>query len=528
MAGVSRPIRSDSGRDGRAFARGYLLAALAAALLYLPTIRYGFAYDDTIVVETHPQVTGHLWREMLVSPYHVGKDVRVPTGIYRPLTIATLAANHAATGLHAWSYHLVNVLLHVAATVLALAFGRAIGLGPVAAGVGALAFAVHPVHVEAVANVAGRAELLSTALGLAALVVYARSRSAGGRFPARAALAFGSLLGLAAFAKENAVTLVGVVVLFEAQHVRRLRDAALPVTAAIAPVALYLAARLAVLGGFQLAPGAVTPIENPIVGLTGLPRVATLLGVFGRAASLLLTPVRLSPDYGYAEITPWTTLLSPGPLVGAAILLGLALAVVSSWRRAPRVAFLLASSLVTYSIVSNALIVIGTVLGDRLLYLPSAFVCLLGGVAAAAAAARFGRAPAYSAAGAILVLFTIRSGLYASRWKDDATLFAYAARVAPASVRNTGSWAVLLAERGRLDEARALLDRVVAIAPDFVPNRLNRGAAALAAGDLDAAEADARRVLELDPDNREARRLQEAVARRRTATSEPPAGGERG
>jgi tetratricopeptide (TPR) repeat protein len=282
-------------------------------------------------------------------------------------------------------------------------------------------------------------------------------------------------------------------------------------TAAALPVAVDVAARYAVLGGLALAPGAVTPIENPIVGLTGLPRAATLFGVFARAVSLVVTPLKLSPDYGYAEITPWTTFAAPEPIVGALLLATLLAGIALAWRRFPRVAFLIASALVTYSITSNVLIRIGTVLGDRLLYLPSVFACLLAGAAAGRAVSRFGPKRIYVLSGAILVLFALRAGLYSEHWKDDADLFEYAARVAPASVRNIGSWALVLAERGQVAEARAVLDRAVAIAPDFIPNRLNRGAAALSAGDLDTAEADARRVFELDPANPEARRLLDAV-----------------
>ena len=100
MDGPSRLIRSISHGKGRAIL-AFTLSGCAAALLFLPTVRLGFAYDDMIVVETHPLVTGHLWREILTSPYHVGVDVRVPTGAYRPLTIASLAASHVATGLEA-------------------------------------------------------------------------------------------------------------------------------------------------------------------------------------------------------------------------------------------------------------------------------------------------------------------------------------------------------------------------------------------------------------------------------------------
>jgi tetratricopeptide (TPR) repeat protein len=491
-----------------------VVAACTAILLYLGTTRFGFVYDDASVVESHPQVTGHSWGAILTSPYHVGADVHVQTGAYRPLTIASLAANHVLSGLHPWSYHLVNVLLHALATALVVAFAVDLGLTPGGALVAGLSFGFHPVHVEAVANVAGRAELLSTALVLLALLAYARARL----------MASSLLLGGALFAKENAATVLGVIALWEAVRPvaagqermgDRLRAAAMPLTAAAVPIAAYLAARFAVLGGIVLAPGSVTTIENPIVGLPPLARAATVLSVFGRAASLIATPVRLSPDYGYAEIVPETSLLAPGAVVGGGLLLGLLVLIAFSWRRAPRVALLLGSVLITYAIVSNAFVLIGTVLGDRLLYLPSVFACILFGLAASAASLRFGPRPAALGAGVVLFALAARASTYIPAWRNDAALFEHAARAAPRSVRALGGWGGELMARGRLDEARAVLDRAVAIAPDFIPNRLNRGAASLSAGDLDSAEVDARHVLKLDPENPVATRLLGGIAERR-------------
>ena len=483
-------------------------------MIYASTLGFGFAYDDATVVTHHPLVESEAWGAIARSAYHVGTDVRVPTGAYRPLTIASLALNHVVSGTNPWSYHLTNVLLHALVSALVVLLAVQLGLSPGAALAGALAFAVHPVHAEAVANVAGRAEGLSTVLALSALIAYTRRRL----------MVFAILLGGALLAKENVVTIIGVVALWELLRPRpqesaslaaRMRAAALPLVAAAIPIAAYLAARVAILGGLGLAPGSVTSIENPIVGLAPLPRAATVLSVFGRAVSLVLTPVRLSPDYGFAEISPALTFLAPGPILGAVFLLGLAGLLAWTWRRAPTVAFLTAASLVTYSIVSNAFVVIGTVLGDRLLYLPSVFVCILFGVAVSAARARGGRMVAIAGVTIVLFALSIRCATYAAVWRDDATLFTYAARVAPRSVRALGGFAEILLERRQPGEARAVLDEAVSIAPDFAPNRLNRAAANLALGDLDAAEADARHVLALDPANAFAKLQLDAVARRR-------------
>lgn len=490
------------------------VAASAAALLFLPTLGFGFAYDDASLVETHPLVTGHAFRAIFASPYHVGAAIRVPTGGYRPLTIATLAANHALSGAIPWPYHLVNVLLHALAAALVVLLAVELRASPGAALAGALAFAVHPVHVEVAANVAGRAEALSTVLALAGLIAYMRGRL----------LAFAAFLGAALLAKENVVTIFGVVALWEALRPApaaeagfraRLLRAVMPLTLAALPIAAYLAARFAVLGALGLVPGSVTMIENPVVGLPPISHAATVLAVFGRAVALVLTPVRLSPDYGYAEIAPSPSLLAPEALLGGFLLLALFALIATFWRRAPRVAFLLGAALVSYSIVSNAFILIGTVLGDRLLYLPSVFACVLFGLAASAAVRHAGRIATTGLLAVVLLALAARSAIYSTAWRDDATLFEYAARVAPQSVKALGGWGLTLARQGRLDEARSIFDRAVEIAPDVIPNRLNRGATALLAGDLAAAEADARHVLELDPGNAVATSQLQAIAARR-------------
>ena len=161
--------------------------------------------------------------------------------------------------------------------------------------------------------------------------------------------------------------------------------------------------------------------------------------------------------------------------------------------------------------MSNVFVVVGTILGDRLLYFPSVFACL-------AAGAVIGRLPrrAAAAVGTVAIaLLAIRAAIYLPKWRDDGTLFAYAARVAPSSVRSIGSYGALLAQAGNVDAAMPLLDRAVTLAPDFIPARLNRAAAEMMKGDLDAAEADARHVLALDPTDPVARAELAAITARR-------------
>lgn len=97
---------------------------------------------------------------------------------YRPLTVLSFRLDRLIGGTQA-TFHVTNVLVHGLACCLAAAlclheFGRA---GRLQAVMASTLFALHPVHVEVVANVTGRAETLSTSVVLAALLCYAKCRA---------------------------------------------------------------------------------------------------------------------------------------------------------------------------------------------------------------------------------------------------------------------------------------------------------------------------------------------------------------
>ncbi|HEV7590647.1 MAG TPA: hypothetical protein VGO40_21235, partial [Longimicrobium sp.] len=139
--------------------------ALLAVLVYANALKNGVAIDDEYIVLRNPAVRGfsHL-HDLLLGPYWPQS-----TELYRPVTLVSFAVDWALTGGSIAWMHAVNVLLHAAAAALvALLVWRLRGGATAAACAGAV-FAVHPVHVEAVANLVGRAELLATVLVLAAL-----------------------------------------------------------------------------------------------------------------------------------------------------------------------------------------------------------------------------------------------------------------------------------------------------------------------------------------------------------------------
>ena len=136
-----------------------------------------------------------------------------PNLLWRPLTTLTFALDHALHGLEPFGYHLVNVVLHAAVTVLVLSVLAAVPVALRTAVAAALLFAVHPIHTEAVASVVGRAELLAAAgFFLAWRFWLAGDAAAGSRREWAWTVAAAVAYFLAMCGKENAVALPAVLV----------------------------------------------------------------------------------------------------------------------------------------------------------------------------------------------------------------------------------------------------------------------------------------------------------------------------
>jgi len=146
--------------------RLYLAVGASAFVSYAGSLWNRFALDDVYIVVLNPVVhaPSGLWRAFGAS-YWAGN---INTTVYRPLAVASYALDWII-GAAPW-FHLVNVLWHVAAAVLVAALVRR-WAGDAAALIAGVLFAVHPVHVEAVANVVGRNELMAAVFVV--LAVYA-------------------------------------------------------------------------------------------------------------------------------------------------------------------------------------------------------------------------------------------------------------------------------------------------------------------------------------------------------------------
>ena len=408
------------------------LVALAAGAVYAHTLGYQFVYDDMWVIVKNDRVHSLAsWREILVGPWW-------PQGLYRPLTSLTYAADWTLGGGSPLLFHLNNVLLHALASILVYTLAARLLARPAALAAGLL-FAVHPVHVEAVANLVGRAEILATLFGVGAVLLYlAHGDGAPERPGGRRMMALGTgtlaLLGFAS--KETALAVPGLMLIADWAGARRRgeafrsrvsRQSGLWAAVVILAV-LWVAWRARVLG--ELAG------DTPAPGLADTgpgDRLLIMLPVVSEYLRLLLFPARLSADYS-PDFLPATSRLSMGTALGAALLAACIWTAAAARRRAPAVTTGLAWVGASLVIVSNVLVPSGILLAERTLYLASVGACFLAGWAWSEG---YRRAPAAAAAGlaAVLALATARTATRAPVWRDNVTLFNQIVLDAPGSYR---------------------------------------------------------------------------------------------
>ena len=429
--------------------RLYLAVALAALVPYIPALWNGFAMDDLYIILWNPLV--HSAR----GAWHAFAGPYWPPDLggqmYRPLPLATFALDWTVAHGHPAWFHAMNLLWHAGVAVIVTALvlrspspegrgGQGVKTAALAAG---LVFAVHPVHVEAVANVIGVAELMAAA-GVCLAVYAAVVR--------QDVLLSGAALVVGLLSKENAVVapaLIGwawIVGLARPSRRRMLAFAASWVIIAGG----YLAVRTVVLHPYARL-HAIAPV---FLGESALAGRLTAIAALGDVLRLLVFPLTLRVDYSPGERTIVRSLLNGHFLIGLACVALWATLLVMAWRRQRRLeAYGLGWIGIAFLPVSNLLFSSGVFLAERTLYLPSAGLALAAGTALARLPVRRFRL--------VLVLLAlaggVRSGVRSPVWRDDFSVTQSILEDSPESYRGPARMAALYQSHRQPDRAIASL-----------------------------------------------------------------------
>lgn len=477
-------------------ARRHLLVALALSVLtllaYSNSFHAGFVLDNKGLILDDPRVRDATPENIHLIGDHTYWWPTGESGLYRPFTTLSYLFNYAALGDHDQpeGYHWVNLLLHLGNVLLAYALAlRLVRRFWPAVFIAAL-WAVHPASTESVSNLIGRADLLAGLAVFSGFLLYLKSAEAKGwlRWVWLAALAAVTAIGV--FSKESAVAIVPMIALYELtwwkeRHARR--SLSWGCFAAILPVALMLYRRSVVLAASRPAEFPFT--DNPIVGANWWIGRLTAIKVMARYLWLAIWPARLSADYSYNQIP-----LAHGAVedwAGCIAILAVAAAVILFYRENRTVFFLACFAFLNFLPASNLLFPIGTIMADRILYLPSFGLlgCLVLGVYALGS---YALGPRFRMAAlppvllcAIAAGFAVRTWIRNQDWQTNLTVAAAGVQACPNSFKLHRLLAMALFES---DPAHSNLDQVIAEEEkalallDPLPDARNRPDAYRAAG----------------------------------------------
>jgi tetratricopeptide (TPR) repeat protein len=407
------------------------------------------------------------------------------TLLYRPLTTLSYLLNYAifGNGPHPAGYHWVNFALHAVNIALVYLLGLLLfqesSLKERLAFALAAVWALHPVLTESVTNIVGRADLLAGFGVLAGLLCHVHGGAASGwrKLAWLTGLALAAAVGL--FSKESAVVVLAAMVIYDLAFHQTWRARAAGYLALAVAFLVFFTVRGQVL---STLPGGLVPFgDNPLMGAGFWTARLTAIKVIGKYLWLLIWPGSLSCDYSYNQI-PLFTWSDWKTLAAVAACAALAAVAIVCYRWSKPVFFCMAFFCAALAPTSNLVILIGTIMAERFLYLPSiGFAgCLVWAVYAVCK--RFPSAAPVALA-LISVAFAARTYTRNFDWFDDQSLWGSAAQASPASYKTHNSLATtLIAVKGAgMDRAVSEADRSLAIL-DPLPDQRNISAVYANAG----------------------------------------------
>jgi len=469
-----------------------LALTLLSLAIYTQTSRFDFVnLDDPAYVSDNPRVLGGLSVDGVRWAFQSTEEAN-----WHPLTWLSLMLDSEIGGGSPRIYHATNVAFHIVTSVLLyLALFRLTTCRWRSAFVAAL-FAVHPLHVESVAWISERKDVLSATfwmLTLLAYVRYARSPRVATYLPVLATFVLGLM------AKPMLVTLPVTLVLLDYWPLGRLhwppRKSDRPALLDKLPLLLLSGVSAAVTLYAQSAGGAVNTLESISLGARAGNAFVSYAGYIGKT----LWPFGLAAFYPHPAESPALWRVAACLLVLAA----LSWLAARSWSRYPYLGVGWAWYLVTLLPVIGFVQVGVQGMADRYMYIPMIGLLIAGVWGAADLARRIGRPEASKfaggVAGVVVLLLAVRAWDQTRHWKNGVALFEHALRVTEDNSRAHNGLGMALGTAGRRDEAIAQFRLAVASDPNYALAHSNLAGALALEGRFDEASAGFRRATELSP-----------------------------
>lgn len=442
-------------QDSLLYKRKFILAMIVGIwgfCLYLNTLGNGYVLDDFSAIKENNIVRQgiHAIPEIFKTSYRQGY-LSVKDGLYRPLSLALFAIE--------WNYfpdnpsvaHLVNIILYgltgffLFLFLYRLASFESHTWREAFAFIASLTFITHPLHVEVVANIKSCDEVLSLLFILLTFLALFRFMDEGkNKFLLLAIVSY----GLSLLSKESSITFLALLPIVLYFFVRAgLKRTLLLTSCFVGVAALYLFLRASVLQGASVNEG-ISVADNVIVEAhTFSTRMGTAFYILALYFKLLVFPKSLSYDYSYQTI-PVVPLTNPVALLSCIFFLAIgiyaAISIIKSFKTQPINLLILGIVffLIPASLVSNIIIVIGTSMGDRLMYFPSlgfsiciAFLLQRLLKIEKIAVEGWNAKVRFIPVALILIIFSVRTWYRNPDWKNNYTLYSHDVKLVPNSVK---------------------------------------------------------------------------------------------
>ncbi len=465
-----------------------LCAALALATFaaYSRAPSLGFiAMDDEPYVTQNPDVAAGLTSESARWAF-----TGTAAGNWHPLTMLSLMLDHDLSASNPCGYHLTNVLFHVANTLLLfILLQRLTGARGCAAFVAGL-FAIHPLHVESVAWISSRKDVLCAFFWLLSLLAYVRYA----RTPnMKNYLAVAAAFGLSLMSKPVAVTLPIALLLLDYWPLdRRSLGAGRLLCEKIPLFGMSLALGLATLWA-QGSVGAISQLQN----LSFSVRLSNALVAYVSYLGKMLWPVGLAVFYPHpgASLPHWEA------TAAAILLLGLTFIAIKNSKARPHLLFGWLWYIITLLPMAGLIQVGGHAMADRYTYIPliGVFIALAWEIRKLASPLLL-KPLAISLLGILGMMTFIQTGT----WENDETVWQRAIAVTPPNAVAQFNLATVLEKQKRHGEALEHFLEAVRIDPSQPKSYSAIGQIEIEQGRLASAEDWLRRGLRIAPNDVEA------------------------
>jgi len=456
VAALSVALSNAAENPGARFARWAVPLLIVGTLaLYARTATFDFVhFDDDLFVFANEKVKGGLSWEGVVWAFG-----RPDIDYWRPLSWLSHMLDVSLFGLWPGGHHLVNVFWHTANAVLLFVFLRiALGRSGVAFFVAAM-FAWHPLHVESVAWVSERKDVLCGFFWLASLCLYTRYARNGERGAYAGALGCFAL-GLAS--KPMIITLPFQLLLLDLWPLNRFKAERGAVWKLIREKLPFFALTLAGGAGVVLAQHSVGVLRGAETYGWGY-RFANAAVSYAAYVKDLFWPEGLIFFYSHDPALPWTRIAT-----AALLLLAVSGAAIWQVKRRPMLFSGWFWFLGTLTPVIGILQVGDQARGDRYTYMALTgllWVIALAGEALAGRSREWRRAVLAAATLALLAAAAC-SWRQIGYWRDSRTLFTRALAVEPGNIIALNNLAYLNLVEGRDAEAAGLYRRLLEVDPD--------------------------------------------------------------